>query len=143
VPDAVVYPTGGGVGRVGMYEAALDLRELGWVDRLPAFYGAPDRGVAVRDAAVSVAVGLTVGLTVVLSTAAEPNDALAEFLLARAGVPEDHGNLLVSHGGGSNVVNVVLVDFRALDTLGEISVVAMAALAVLTLVRMRGRGERP
>jgi len=113
------------------------------LNRLPAFYGAPDRGVAVRDAAVSVAVGLTVGLTVVLSTAAEPNDALAEFLLARAGVPEDHGNLLVSHGGGSNVVNVVLVDFRALDTLGEISVVAMAALAVLTLVRMRGRGERP
>jgi multicomponent Na+:H+ antiporter subunit A len=33
------------------------------------------------------------------------------------------------------------VDFRAFDTLGEISVVAMAALAILTLVRLRERGE--
>jgi multicomponent Na+:H+ antiporter subunit A len=33
------------------------------------------------------------------------------------------------------------VDFRAFDTLGEISVVAMAALSVLTLVAMRERGE--
>jgi multicomponent Na+:H+ antiporter subunit A len=46
-------------------------------------------------------------------------------------------------GGGSNIVNVILVDFRALDTMGEIAVVAIAALAVLTLVGMRERGETP
>jgi multicomponent Na+:H+ antiporter subunit A len=44
-------------------------------------------------------------------------------------------------GGGSNVVNVILVDFRGFDTLGEISVVAMAAISVLTLIAMRERGE--
>ena len=35
---------------------------------------------------------------------------------------------------GRNVVNVILVDFRALDTLGEIVVVAAAALTVAALV---------
>ncbi|MGL1834246.1 hydrogen gas-evolving membrane-bound hydrogenase subunit E [Rhodocyclaceae bacterium SMB388] len=37
-------------------------------------------------------------------------------------------------GKGGNVVNVILVDFRAFDTLGEIVVVALAALAAATLL---------
>ncbi len=44
-------------------------------------------------------------------------------------------------GGGSNVVNVVLVDFRGLDTLGEITVLAVAALGVAGLVLAGRRGE--
>jgi multicomponent Na+:H+ antiporter subunit A len=39
------------------------------------------------------------------------------------------------------VVNVILVDFRALDTLGEITVLATAALGVWALVRLRPRRE--
>jgi len=42
-------------------------------------------------------------------------------------------------GHGANVVNVILVDFRALDTLGEILVVALAGLAAATLL---GGGRR-
>lgn len=42
-------------------------------------------------------------------------------------------------GGGRNVVNVILVDFRGLDTLGEITVLTIAALALVAL--MRGMGE--
>jgi multicomponent Na+:H+ antiporter subunit A len=38
--------------------------------------------------------------------------------------------------GGDNVVNTILVDFRALDTLGEISVLAVAALGIYALVRL-------
>ena len=38
---------------------------------------------------------------------------------------------------GRNIVNVILVDFRALDTLGEIAVVATAALAVIALLKVR------
>ena len=37
-------------------------------------------------------------------------------------------------GGGTNVVNVILVDFRAFDTLGEIAVLAMAALGLHALL---------
>jgi multicomponent Na+:H+ antiporter subunit A len=47
--------------------------------------------------------------------------------------------------GGRNVVNTILVDFRALDTLGEITVLAVAALGIMMLVPRRdspagGRG---
>lgn len=45
--------------------------------------------------------------------------------------------------GGRNVVNVILVEFRAFDTFGEISVLTVAALGVLGLVRAvkRQRGD--
>ena len=42
-------------------------------------------------------------------------------------------------GGGRNVVNVVLVDFRGFDTLGEITVLASAAIGMVALARA-GRG---
>ena len=40
-----------------------------------------------------------------------------------------------SGGGGRNVVNVLLVDFRAFDTLGEITVLGIVGLTVLALLR--------
>ena len=43
-------------------------------------------------------------------------------------------------GKGSNVVNVILVDFRGLDTLGEITVLVVAALGVVALARVAHRG---
>jgi multicomponent Na+:H+ antiporter subunit A len=101
------------------------------LDRLPAYYGGVAPGRGVRDAALSVVVGGTVALTVLLSTAASPDDGIAEYFVEEA----------VPQGGGGNVVNVILVDFRAFDTLGEISVIGMAALSVLTLIAMRQRGE--
>jgi multicomponent Na+:H+ antiporter subunit A len=44
--------------------------------------------------------------------------------------------------GGANVVNVVLVDFRGLDTMGEVSVLVLAAVGVVTLARF-GVRHRP
>jgi multicomponent K+:H+ antiporter subunit A len=38
-------------------------------------------------------------------------------------------------GGGTNVVNVILVDFRGFDTLGEIAVLGVVAIAVFALLR--------
>ncbi|UYN94655.1 MAG: monovalent cation/H+ antiporter subunit A [Enhydrobacter sp.] len=49
-----------------------------------------------------------------------PFDTISGYHLANA----------VPLGGGTNVVNVILVDFRGFDTLGEIAVLAMAALAI-------------
>jgi len=46
VPDRIVYPTGGGVGLVGMHKAATELRELGLVDDIPAMYAAQSSGCA-------------------------------------------------------------------------------------------------
>jgi multicomponent Na+:H+ antiporter subunit A len=48
----------------------------------------------------------------------------------------------VPGGLGRNVVNVILVDFRALDTLGEIMVVMAAAMGGLAAMMRLGR-RRP
>ncbi|WP_426764613.1 Na+/H+ antiporter subunit A [Pseudarthrobacter sp. 1G09] len=45
-------------------------------------------------------------------------------------------------GGGLNIVNVTLVDIRAWDTFGEITVLALAATGVASLIFVRGRGDR-
>jgi multicomponent Na+:H+ antiporter subunit A len=44
--------------------------------------------------------------------------------------------------GGKNIVNVILVDFRATDTLGEIAVLALAAVGVANLVAAARRARR-
>jgi multicomponent Na+:H+ antiporter subunit A len=53
----------------------------------------------------------------------------------------------IEEAGGHNVVNVILVDFRGLDTLGEITVLLIAALGVVALVlasrRDQGVGQHP
>ncbi len=45
------------------------------------------------------------------------------------------GAFLHPGGGGNNVVNVILVDFRGFDTMGEITVLGLAAMGVWTLLR--------
>jgi len=42
---------------------------------------------------------------------------------------------------GRNIVNVILVDFRALDTFGEIAVVVIAALSAYALLRTASNGR--
>lgn len=111
------------------------------LDKLPEFYGELRRRRAVVDALVASVVGITVALTVLLTTAAKPNDTIADFFVKNAPVPAKHDPIVTDAGGGGNIVNVILVDFRAFDTMGEISVIAMAGLAVLTLIGMRNRGE--
>jgi len=43
---------------------------------------------------------------------------------------------------GRNIVNVILVDFRGIDTLGEIAVVMIAGLGILALIRVKARKPR-
>jgi multicomponent Na+:H+ antiporter subunit A len=44
-------------------------------------------------------------------------------------------------GGGKNVVNVILTDTRALDTFGEVIVLMVVAVGILTLTTKRGRSK--
>ncbi|MGW0503746.1 threonine synthase [Micromonospora sp. NPDC003241] len=47
VPDVIVYPTGGGVGLIGIHKALGELRELGWVeDKLPRLVAVQSTGCA-------------------------------------------------------------------------------------------------
>ena len=84
-----------------------------------------------RDFLLSGAAGLLVFSSVIYSTMEKTPSGLSDFYIDNA----------LPGSGGTNVVNVILVDFRGLDTMGEISVVVMAGLAILMLFRMRGDEE--
>lgn len=78
-----------------------------------------------RDFALAVLCGA--GMTMIayaMMTSPVP-DTIADFFLLRA----------YSEGGGTNVVNVILVDFRGFDTFGEITVLGIVALTVFALLR--------
>jgi threonine synthase len=47
MPDAILYPAGGGVGLIGIYKAILEMRELGWIgDKLPKLIAVQAEGCA-------------------------------------------------------------------------------------------------
>jgi multicomponent Na+:H+ antiporter subunit A len=64
----------------------------------------------------------------------------ADLQLANS-ISEKFGQWSKVQGMGSNVVNVILVDFRALDTLGEVTVLAIAALGVLVLTQRKQKNK--
>ena len=84
----------------------------------------PSGGRSLRNGIVAVTVGAGVTLALLAVTASPPQPDLREYF-ERTAVPG---------GQGRNIVNVILVDFRALDTLGEISVLAIAGAAVFALL---------
>lgn len=83
-------------------------------------------------ALLSIAVSAVL-VTLLLTASADPLDtSLSDFFTTRS-LPEAYGR---------NVVNVILVDFRAVDTLGEISVVAIALLGTIPLLALLRRDRK-
>jgi multicomponent K+:H+ antiporter subunit A len=78
-----------------------------------------------RDAAIAVMVGAGLAALSYAVMVMPIGDTIGSFFLERA----------YTEGGGHNVVNVILVDFRGFDTLGEITVLAAVALSVYALLR--------
>jgi multicomponent K+:H+ antiporter subunit A len=76
-----------------------------------------------RDLLLAVGMGSGAGV-LTWSILTRPVDSIADFFLANS----------LPGGGGANVVNVILVDFRGFDTLGEITVLAAAALGIYGLL---------
>lgn len=79
------------------------------------------------DAGIATAFGLCMAFMLHLSATLQAPAAVSRRM-AELSLPEAYGR---------NVVNVILVDFRALDTLGEVTVVAAAAVGVCALVRFK------
>ena len=84
----------------------------------------PSKPVRLRNGIVAVTVGISVTLVLLAVTGSPPQPDLREYF-ERTAVPG---------GQGRNIVNVILVDFRALDTMGEITVLAIAGAAVFALL---------
>ncbi len=82
-----------------------------------------------RDRIVAGASGLMFTLLLISVTQGEFDTRLSDYF-EKASVPLAHGH---------NIVNVILVDFRALDTLGEIFVVTIAGLSVFALIKLAMR----
>lgn len=86
----------------------------------------------LRDLLVALSIGAVMMLLVLLAISQPLSPQLKNWFLEQS-LPAGHGR---------NVVNVILVDFRALDTLGEITVLAVAALGVYGLLKSRaGEGK--
>lgn len=78
-----------------------------------------------RDLAIAFAVGVGLATLAFSVMVLPPPDTIGSYFLERSYV----------EGGGRNVVNVILVDFRGFDTMGEIAVLAAVALTVYALLR--------
>jgi multicomponent K+:H+ antiporter subunit A len=87
----------------------------------------PGRVTARRsmDLAIAIAAGMGIALLAYAMMTRPLTDSISRFFIERA----------YSEGGGTNVVNVILVDFRAFDTLGEITVLAIVAVTIFSLLR--------
>ncbi|WP_422467165.1 hydrogen gas-evolving membrane-bound hydrogenase subunit E [Endozoicomonas sp. ALC013] len=75
-------------------------------------------------AGVAAGIGISITLALWIITAEPMNQAISEF----------YAQTSVSGGRGRNIVNVILVDFRAFDTLGEAVVVVIAGLATVAVL---------
>jgi multicomponent Na+:H+ antiporter subunit A len=92
----------------------------------PIRHGSTKRTRAI-DIVIAVAVGVTITLLVLAALHVQTPTPVSDYYL-------DHS---YKDAHGRNVVNVILVDFRALDTLGEITVLTIAALGAYALMKLK------
>jgi multicomponent Na+:H+ antiporter subunit A len=95
--------------------------------RLPRFASFSSRRARLRDAVVALAAGGLLTVLVLVAIAMPMESRLSPFFAENA----------VPLARGRNIDNVILVDFRSLDTLGEITVLAVAAIGVYALLKLR------
>ena len=86
-----------------------------------------------RDGTLALVCGVGVSLLLMVVLSGVLDTRLSD-LFAATSVPIAHGH---------NIVNVILVDYRGFDTLGEISVVMAAGIAIMALLRRRAKPATP
>ena len=108
----------------------LLLLGLRWLPRRVAEIG-PSSAVGrirwhrARDFAIALLAGVGLAILALAVMHLPAPDSISQYFVENA----------YTKGGGTNVVNVILVDFRGFDTLGEITVLAVVALTVYALLR--------
>lgn len=98
--------------------------------RVPGFVRYSTRWEVIRDASVAIFAGITLSWVVLAAIPVQWAPPISDYFIENS----------YELGKGRNIVNVILVDFRALDTLGEIFVLAIAALGVYSMLKLKGRG---
>lgn len=100
---------------------------------LPKYRDLSMRAFRFLDIGLAAIFGLTLAVFVA--------DVLAEG--RPPSIAEYHAMNSLPGGYGRNVVNVILVDFRGMDTLGEIFVIGVAGIGVYTMLRLRAGPTQP
>jgi multicomponent Na+:H+ antiporter subunit A len=95
--------------------------------RLPRFSTFTDKVSRFRDALVALVAGGMMTLLVLVVTSTPLVSRLTPYFAENS----------YTLAKGRNIVNVILVDFRVIDTLGEITVLAVAAIGVFALMKLR------
>jgi len=100
--------------------------------RLPKFKQLSSQSAKITDMLVALMGGiLMTGLMLIVS--AHNSDAhLARYFVENS----------LPLANGRNIVNVILVDFRGFDTMGEITVLSIAALGVFSLIKLAAGGKK-
>ncbi|MCI5195367.1 MAG: putative monovalent cation/H+ antiporter subunit A [Candidatus Electrothrix sp. AW5] len=99
---------------------------------LPRFSRLSSTADRTRDALVALTVGGLVSVLVLTVLTVPMQSRLTPFFAENS----------VTLAKGRNIVNVILVDFRALDTLGEITVLAVAAIGIYALLKQQKQNEQ-
>lgn len=99
--------------------------------RLPKYLVLSDYKQRIRDGILACSFGGLISVLALEVLAQPVNEEISKFYAENA--------YIQAHG--KNVVNVILVDFRGTDTMVEISVLAIAAIGVFALLKLRLRGH--
>jgi len=94
---------------------------------LPPYHPPAERHVRPFHLALAAVIGAGTAVLIFYARGARVAKTIAGYFIENS----------VKQAGGHNVVNVILVDFRGLDTMGEITVLAVAALACYALIKLR------
>jgi multicomponent Na+:H+ antiporter subunit A len=95
--------------------------------RLPKISDEFARPRRTRNAMVAVASGTLMSLLVLVALSVQEGSRLSGFFA--------ENSYILAHG--RNIVNVIIVDFRGMDTLGEITVLSLAGVGVYTLLKLK------
>jgi multicomponent Na+:H+ antiporter subunit A len=109
-----------------MVETLMVILSMVVVYHLPVYKKFSTTGARMRDAIVGTLVGSFFVVLVLQAGTSTLELPISEYFKETS----------LSMAYGRNIVNVILVDFRALDTLGEITVISVAALGIYAMVRL-------
>ena len=95
--------------------------------RLPSVFHPVARARQIASAAVAIGVGVVATAATFAFTGRRDMSPVGQYFLDEA----------YEDTGGTNVVNTILVDYRALDTFGELTVIAVAGIVLIGILRSR------
>ena len=99
--------------------------------KLPPFVNLSSPLERYRDLAVAVFAGIVMTLLILAAMDIQFFESISSYYI------ENSSELAF----GKNIVNVILVDFRQLDTLGEIFVLGLAAIGVFSMIKFRAEDQ--